>query len=109
MKSSKQRRRLSAEFKAKVALEAIKEQQTLAELAKRYKVHPTQISTWKKHLLEHSAEVFVEANQRDDGEQQELIDTLYRTIGQREIELDWLKKKSGLEHLPEAFTRRGRG
>lgn len=109
MKSSKQRRRLSAEFKAKVALEAVKEQQTLAELAKRYKVHPTQISTWKKQLLEHSAQVFVEANQRDDTDQQELIDTLYRTIGQREIELDWLKKKSGLEHLPEAFTRRGRG
>ena len=109
MKSSKQRRRLSAEFKAKIALEALKEQQTLAELAKRYKVHPTQISTWKKQLLENSAQVFAEANNRDDTEQQELIDTLYRTIGQREIELDWLKKKSGLEHLPEAFTRRSRG
>ena len=109
MKSSKQRRRLSAEFKAKVALEALKEQQTLTELAKRYKVHPTQISTWKKQLLEHSAQVFSEGNNRDDAEQQELIDTLYRTIGQREIELDWLKKKSGVDHLPEAFTRRSRG
>lgn len=108
-KSSKQRRRLSAEFKAKVALEAVKEQQTLAELAKRYKVHPTQISTWKKQLIDNSSGVFADGSKRGDTEHQELIDLLYRKIGQHQIELDWLKKKSGIDQLPETITGRSGG
>lgn len=106
MQSRKQRRKISAAFKAKVALESLKEQQSLAELAKRFTVHPNQISAWKKQLLEHSPEIFSETGSAVGADQQELIDALYRKIGQHQIEIDWLKKKSGINQLPETLTGR---
>lgn len=101
-KPKQHRRRFDGPFKARVAFEAIKEQQTLAELAQRYKLHPNQISSWKKQLLEGGAEVFNGANRSVDDQSAEKIDELLRKIGQYQMELDWLKKKSGLDDVPKA-------
>ena len=91
------RRRFSAEFKAKVAIEAIKGQKTVAELAGEYEVHANQIMQWKKQLLESLPEVFGRRREQDTAKQAELADRLYQQIGQLKVELDWLKKKSGLD------------
>ena len=91
----KQRRRFSAEFKARVAREALKEQKTMAELATQYDVHPNQISKWKKHLIESLPDVFSHRLQSDRKAEEALKDRLYRQIGQLQVELDWLKKKVG--------------
>ena len=94
---ARKRRRFSAEFKAKVALEAIKGQKTAAELASEYEVHANQISLWKKQLLESLPEVFGRRREQDAARQEELTERLYQQIGQLKVELDWLKKKSGLD------------
>jgi len=91
----KQRRRFSAQFKARVAREALKEHKTIAELAAEYEVHPNQITQWKKQLLDALPEVFSRRRDSDRKGQQELTDRLYRQIGQLQVELDWLKKKVG--------------
>ena len=92
---ARRRRRFTAEFKAKVALEAIKGHKTVAQLAGEYKVHGNQISQWKRQLLESLPEVFGRRRERDAAKQEELTDRLYQQIGQLKVELDWLKKKSG--------------
>lgn len=92
----RKRRRFSADFKAKVALEAIRGQKTTAELAGEYEVHANQITQWKKQLLEALPEVFGRRREQDATRQAELTDRLYQQIGQLKVELDWLKKKSGL-------------
>ena len=92
---TKTRKRFKAEFKAKVALEAIKELKTLNELSKEFSVHPNQISLWKKELLTRSGELFSTTKDRDKARYQELIPQLYQEIGQLKVELDWLKKKVG--------------
>ena len=91
------RRNHSAQFKAKVALAAAKGDKTIAELASQYEVHPTQIAQWKKQLLESVPDVFSNSRQKDRGRQDELTEHLYQQIGQLKVELDWLKKKSGLD------------
>jgi putative transposase len=88
---SKQRRRFSADFKFRVALEAVKGQQTISELSSKHSVHPNQISQWKRQLLESGAEVF---SRNGTTEQQEAIQAeLYEQIGRLKMELEWLKKK----------------
>ena len=89
------RRRFSAQLKAKVALDAVQGVSTLAELAGRHQVHPTQISQWKQQALAALPGVFADGRQAD--RQQELIARLYQHIGQLQVELDWLKKKFGLD------------
>lgn len=91
------RRRFSAEFKAKLALEALKGQRTLAELAGEHQVHPHQITAWKKQLIESLPEVFGRRRVEDAARQQEQVSRLYERIGQLTVELEWLKKKSGLD------------
>ena len=91
------RRNHSAAFKAKVALAAIKGDKTIAELASEYEVHSNQITQWKKKLLDSTLEVFSRSRQRDRQKQDELTEYLYQQIGQLKVELDWLKKKSGLD------------
>ena len=86
----KTRRKFSAAFKAKVAIEALKERETLAELSKRFEVHPNMISKWKQEFLEHSTEVFEKKNKKTDSEID--IDKLYSKIGKLEMENDFLKK-----------------
>ena len=90
-----QRRRHSAEFKAKVALAAIKSDKTLNELAKDFEVLPNQIITWKKQLLEGVTEVFSSSRERKAADSEADKAALYQQIGQLKVELDWLKKKCG--------------
>ena len=91
----KQRKTYSAELKAKIAVEAIKGQRTVSEIAGHYSVHPNQITTWKKQALESLPELFSSrraAAARDDAALQA---ALYQQIGQLKVELDWVKKKAG--------------
>ena len=83
------RRKFSGAFKAKVALEALKERETLAELSKRFEVHPNMISKWKQEFLERSAELF---DKKSDADSEVDPEKLYAKIGQLEIENDFLKK-----------------
>lgn len=92
------RRNHSAIFKAKVALAALKEDQTLAELAQRFNVHPTQISEWKKQLLERSCEVFQTAAQsHEDGPS---LKDLQAKIGSQVLEIDFLSSALGRIERP---------
>lgn len=91
------RRKFSASFRAKVALDALKERESLRELAKRYEIHPNQISKWKREFIENFDKVF--EGETDIALQQEKMDNLYRKIGELEVENDFLKKnlwKTGL-------------
>ena len=93
-----QRRRYSDGFKARVALEAIKEQKTLAELASQFEVHPTQIGQWKQQLLAGAADLFGEGRPKRGKDEQALQAELFQQIGKLQMELEWLKKKIGDEH-----------
>ena len=90
---SKQRQQHSAEFKARVALAALKELKTVPELAREYSVHPTQINQWKKHLREGAPSLFGHAGRTSEGTDPVVVTTLYEKIGRLNMELDWLKKK----------------
>ena len=89
------RQKYSADFKAKVALEAIKGMRTIGEIASQYGVHPTIISMWKKQALDQLPEVFRDKRKRGTVTDNGLQDRLYQQIGQLQVELDWLKKKTG--------------
>ena len=88
----KTRRKFTGEFKAQVAIEAIKERESLADLAKKYEVHPNMISKWKQEFLEKSAQVFDLPSSDDSENTQEQADKLYAKIGQLQLENDFLKK-----------------
>ncbi len=86
------RRKFSAAFKAKVAIEALKERESLAELSKRFEVHPNMISKWKQEFVENSSLVF----EKEKGASQEPdTETLYARIGRLELEKEFLKKSLG--------------
>ena len=91
---SQKRKQYSAAFKAKVALAALKETETTAELAARYKLHPTQINQWKRHALGHMNTVF-ERGSGAQGESTQGVDELHRVIGQLTMERDFLSRKLG--------------
>lgn len=93
---SRKRKVYSPKYKAKVALDAIRERETLAELASRYELHANQISQWKQGAMQNIEEGFRKKRGKPARDEQELIDRLYQQIGQLKVELDWLKKKSGL-------------
>jgi transposase len=87
------RKRHSSDFKTKVAVEAICQQKTVNELTTEYGVHATQINLWKKQALAVIPEAFSGKREKAQNNQQELVNELYRQIGQLSAERDWLKKK----------------
>jgi len=87
------RKTFSNEFKAKVALEAIKGYKSLNELGKEFKVHPNAIGNWKKEVLGSLPEIFNSKRGPMTEVNSELIDQLYKQIGKQQVELEWLKKK----------------
>jgi putative transposase len=89
------RKKHSPTFKAKVAVEAIKGVKTVPEIAKRHEVHPSQVHTWKRNALEGLPDIFADGV-GDQDDQEELIASLYEQVGRLQVELQWLKKKSGL-------------
>lgn len=89
----KKRRKHSSEFKFKVALAALCEHETLSQLASRYEVSPAQISQWKRKLLDSGVEVFSTSRKRSEQNEQDLIDSLHRKVGELQMRLDWLKKR----------------
>jgi transposase len=89
------RKRYTKEFKAKVALEAIKGQKTVNEIASEFGVHVSQINEWKRQLLAGLPEVFDRKGERREAANEVEKDRLYRQIGKLQVEVDWLKKKTG--------------
>jgi transposase-like protein len=85
------RKKFSSEFKSKVAIEAIKEQKTVADLALQYEIHPTQIQQWKKQFLDNASLVFEDkkASAKDIDQESKL----YEQIGKLQVQNEWLKKK----------------
>ena len=93
---SKKAREYSSEEKARVALEALKGELTMAQISSKYGVHATQINRWRKEALESMVSGFKSKSKVKDTSQEELIKQLYEQIGQLTVERDWLKKKSTL-------------
>ncbi len=91
---SRKRRQYSAEFKARVALEAIRGAHTINEIAGRFEVHPNQVTQWKKQLLQGATELFSRQRQTLSKDNETEKDHLYQEIGKLKVECDWLKKKS---------------
>lgn len=91
----KKRRRFSAEFKAKVALEALSGAHTLAELSAKHNVHPNMIAQWKKRAQEHLPELFAKASDRQDAARETEVKELHEKIGKLVIENDFLSKAFG--------------
>ena len=85
------------EFKFKVALEAIKGNKQVSEIAEEFKVHPNQIALWKKELLEKGAEIFSKDDKKADDRIRTERDFLYKKVGEQAIRIDWLKKNLGIE------------
>ena len=91
----KSRRVFSSEFKHRVAVEAIREQETLASLSQRYNVHPNQIQTWKAQLLEGGAAIFTDKRSKESTDKAKIIADLHRKIGEITVENDFLEKVLG--------------
>lgn len=89
------RKTFTSEFKAKVAIAALKGQQTVNEIAQEFGVDPTQENAWKKQLLESSSDVFGKGKQKREEDFESERDALYSQIGRLKVEVDWLKKKTG--------------
>lgn len=90
------RKKYTAEVKAKAVLEVLKERKTANEIAKQFAVHPTMLSTWKKLLVDQLPAFFADPSSRRSAAPPDtaLTDKLYQQIGQLQVELEWLKKKS---------------
>lgn len=90
----KSRRKFGADFKAKVVIEALKERNTIEEIARKYELHPNQITTWKKEFLANASLAFSSDSEKSDEkkEQEAKIEKLYSQIGQLKVENDFLKK-----------------
>jgi len=87
------RKKFEAGFKARVALEAFKSEKTLSQISSEYGVHSNLISRWKQELLKGAAEIFGRGNGSSGNGQDELIENLYKSVGELKVENNWLKKK----------------
>ena len=96
-RSKRTRRKFTGEFKAKVALEAIKGQETINQVAGRYEVHPHQVTQWKQQLLRQAPAAFEQPLVVKD--QEGVEEQLYEQIGRLKMELEWLKKKLLLQNM----------
>jgi len=83
-------------LKVQIALEALKNQRTIAQIASEYGVHPNMVTQWKQRLLNELPDIFNNKHQKNKQDNETLQAELYRQIGQLKVELDWLKKKSGV-------------
>lgn len=83
----------NTDFKIAVVLETLKEELTPGQIASKYEIHPQQIGRWKKEALEILKAGFSDKRKKENWDQQRLLDEVYKTLGQRDIELEWLKKK----------------
>ena len=92
----KVRKHYSAQEKAKIVLEVLQGQCTQSQITSKYGVHSTQLHTWKKQALAGIVARFSDKQERQSRDQSELVEELYKQIGQLKVELDWLKKKSKL-------------
>lgn len=90
------RRQHPPAFKAKVALEAVKETKTMAELSSQFAVHPTQIKQWRQILETGIQGLYTDHQKRKALEKDDLIRRLYEQVGKLQIQVDWLKKKMGI-------------
>jgi transposase len=91
---SRKRRQHGSDFKAQVALAAVKEQHTIQELAKRFAIHTSQIQDWKRRLVEGAAEVFQSPQEKATARDEPSVAELYEEIGRLKVQLEWLKKKA---------------
>lgn len=89
----KKRKTYSAGFKTKIVLEALQERETVQELARKYDLHPGQISTWKTQFLSHADQVFEKGSSKTDDDKER--DALFKKVGQLQLENDFLKKVLG--------------
>ena len=95
------RRKYGASFKAKVALAALRGDQTISELASRFEIHPTPIDTWKKQLAESAAELFKSGHGRQAQGQEALVARLYQQIGQLTVERDFASGRCPVHESPQ--------
>lgn len=93
---TRRRRSFSAEMKARIALEAIKGQKTIQEIGSHYGVHPNQVTNWKRQAIDGAPALFADRRSQPDTSESALKAELYQQIGQLQVEVEWLKKKSGL-------------
>lgn len=95
MQNKRNRRKFGADFKAKIVIEALRERSSIEELAKKYELHPNQITTWKKEFLANASAAFEKKGSDDSLKQErdEEVEKLYAKIGRIEVENDFLKKK----------------
>lgn len=92
----RQRKQYSADLKAKIAVEAVKGQRTIQEIASHYSIHPNQITQWKRQLLEGASDVFSKGREHDGAADEQIRAELYQQVGKLQMDLEWLKKKSGM-------------
>jgi transposase len=90
------RKHYDSRFKTQVALEALRNQKTIAQIASENGVHPNLVTQWKQRLFAEIPDIFSNKQQKSKQDSEALQDELYRQIGQLKVELDWLKKKSGV-------------
>jgi len=87
------RKQYSSEFKARVALEAVKGEQTLSELSQKYEVHPNMIAKWKSQFMEAAPKIFADKRCKENKNRELNVDNLYKQIGILQVERDFLRKK----------------
>lgn len=80
-------------FKAKVALESLRGEKTLAQLSSQFGIHAGQINRWKKQLKAGLPDIFTDKRKKRDVDREELIEQLYKQVGKKEVQIEWLKKK----------------